>query len=578
MNTLTIHTATGSVSVNLKSNSEMVKRLLEEDVVKVFFESSNPVSLGIGDHCVVFGRKYFINTSPIEKKYSSKLFEYEVTFESLIYDLSKVALLDVDATGIHFSHEFYLIGNVDTFRILIETNLERVFGVDKWTVSNLGVPTDKVVNLSFSENNCLQALQTLCAEFDCEYELSEFDNETTITLRKQAGGFQAVTFEYGKGKGLYDLKRTIASSNNLTTRLYAFGASRNLGANYRNYSTRLKLPAATSEDSHLDNPGAVSKYGVIERVVMFDDIFPQREGTVTAIGSTIYQFVDEDCFDLNAVDGDGNSLYWLGIDPKVSFRTGNLAGYEFTIAAFDTVSGTFTLQKYIDERSTEFPNPDTTAFQINVGDKYVILDIALPQLYIDQAESRLLIRAQEWLEKYSNDHVLYELNLDEKFISDQQISFSVGDGIGVVDADMCISEQIRITDVRRNLVRENLYTLILSNSVYKPKERKPTQQVRTELAQLKQAAFSQSDWTEENSLEPSYIKNKPDLTEFADKHLSFNVNYKKTETIQHDLGKKPSVSVLDEEGNLCIADVEYLDENSVTVNFINYFTGKIVFN
>ncbi|MDP3452053.1 MAG: hypothetical protein Q8R90_03770, partial [Bacteroidales bacterium] len=148
MNTLTIHTATGSVSVNLKSNSEIVKRLLEEDVVKVFFESSNPVPLGIGDHCVVFGRKYLINTTPIEKKYSSNLFEYEVTFESVIYDLSKVALLDVDATGIHFSHEFFLIGNVDTFRVLIETNLERVYGVDKWTVINQGVPTDKVVNLS----------------------------------------------------------------------------------------------------------------------------------------------------------------------------------------------------------------------------------------------------------------------------------------------------------------------------------------------------------------------------------------------------------------------------------------------
>ncbi|MDP2234962.1 MAG: hypothetical protein Q8J88_00890 [Bacteroidales bacterium] len=675
MNTLIITTQEGNFTVSLKSNSEQVRRLLEEDVVKVFFDSVSAIPVRIGDYCTVFGRKYYINTTPIEKKLSSNLFQYELSFESSIYDLSKVSFLDVDATGVHISHEFYLIGNVNVFKVLLEKNLERVFGIDIWALINVDVATDKVLNLSFSENNCLQALQTICAEFGCEYELEEIGSEKIIRLKTQAGGFQPIIFKYGKNNGLYDIKRTISSSNNLTSRLYAFGSSKNIGPNYRSYSTRLKLPGIVSGtpdiavlydetelvgsyyrvfgsttamnvrlqikltgstlwqdygdtvsgeffnanylsyptiinaaavrlkawdvigkyvfsngthsgwdvtvngESYIDNNAAIAKYGVIERTIIFDDIFPQRIGTVTALGDSPRKFIDSGMFDLNAKNEDGDSLYWLGIDPKISFRTGNLAGYEFIIADYDTDTKAFTIQKYIDERALEFPNPDSAAFQIQEGDEYVILDIAFPDSYVEDAENRLLTRAQEWLEKYSNEQVLYELNLDEKFVKDEQLGFGVGDSIGIQDTDLDILEQIKIVEVRRNLVNEYKYALRLSNSVYKPKQRKNTQQANSGLPQLKQSVTSQSDWEQTDSLEPSYIKNKPDLSLIADKHMSFNINHKMTEIIQHGLDKNPAVSIVDENGELCLADVTYIEEDkSVMVSFVDYFTGKIIFN
>lgn len=674
MERLNIHTNSGSVTVALKSNSELSAKLLDEDIVKVFFESKDYVDLQIGNYIDVFNRRYWINTAPVVRKISSNLFDYEVVFESAIYELSKAAFLDTDATGIHMSHEFYLIGNVQRFASVIQNNLDRVFGGGIWTVEVFGLPADKVKNLSFSETNCLQALKRLCEEFGCEYEVVTSAGAHTLRLREMIGGGGAVSFSYGKGNGLYDIKRTIASSNNLTTRLFAFGGSKNLGPNYRNYSTRLKLPGSvsgapdisvvveehelvsgywyiygyttalnvklqiklspsgawqdygetvpgavfnesyisypalinavavrlkawsitgknvftdgTSEgwnvqvsgESYIDNAAAIARYGVIERVVIFDDIFPEREGEVTGLSDSVFRFVDSSMFDLNEVDSSGNTTYLIsGIEAKLSFKTGNLAGYEFVIANFDSATKTFTLQKFIDERGTEFPNPDNAAFQIQPGDKYALIDIALPQSYIEDAENRLLNEAETWLGKYSNDQVLYELNIDELFAKQNNLLFGVGDGIGINDDDLGINEQIRIVEVRRNLVREYSFVIRLANSTYIAKTRRVRQGKVNVATQLKSGGM-QADWNEQDPLTPAFIKNKPDLDSIADKHLTFHVSNKLFEVINHNLSKNPAVSVVDNENEEAIADVEYIDINTVKVTFTDFFTGKIIFN
>lgn len=674
MEQLNIHTNSGSVTVALKSNSELSAKLLDEDIVKVFFESKEYVDLQIGNYVDVFNSRYWINTVPIVRKLSSNLFDYEVVFESAIYDLSKAAFLDTDATGIHMSHEFYLFGDLQRYASVIQNNLDRVFGSGIWIVEVFGLQADKVKNLSFSESNCLQALKKLCEEFSCEYEVITASGAHTIRIRQMVGGGGALSFAYGKGNGLYDIKRTIASSNNLTTRLFAFGGSRNLGPNYRNYSTRLKLPGSVSgtpdiavvvEDhelvsgywyiygyttasnvklqiklsqssswqdygetmpgavfnesyvsypalinpvavrlkawsivgknvysdgtsdgwnvqvsgeSYIDNAAAIARYGVIERVVIFDDIVPEREGEVTGLSDTVFRFVDSSMFNLNEVDSSGNPVFIIGgIDPKLSFKTGNLAGYEFVIANFDSATKTFTLQKFVDERGTLFPNPDNSAFQIQPGDKYVLIDIMLPQSYIDDAELRLLSEAENWLGKYSNDQVLYELSIDEMFAKQGALLFGVGDAIGILDDDLGVNEQIRIVEVRRNLVREFAFVLKLANSTYLAKTRRVKQGKVNAATQLKSGGM-QPNWNEHDPLSPAFIKNKPDLDAIADKHLSFPVSNKLFEVINHNLGKNPSVSVVDTDNETTIADIEYIDIDTVKISFTDFFTGTIIFN
>lgn len=64
----------------------------------------------------------------------------------------------------------------------------------------------------------------------------------------------------------------------------------------------------------------------------------------------------------------------------------------------------------------------------------------------------------------------------------------------------------------------------------------------------------------------------------SDKYFEYYVNHKLVEVIQHNLGKMPSVSILEADAHACLADVEHLDENCVKISFSDFFSGKITFN
>lgn len=66
--------------------------------------------------------------------------------------------------------------------------------------------------------------------------------------------------------------------------------------------------------------------------------------------------------------------------------------------------------------------------------------------------------------------------------------------------------------------------------------------------------------------------------DYYDKHFVLHITHKLQEVIAHNLGKKPSVEILDEQGNKCIAEVQHLDENTTKISFIDPFSGKVTFN
>lgn len=49
-------------------------------------------------------------------------------------------------------------------------------------------------------------------------------------------------------------------------------------------------------------------------------------------------------------------------------------------------------------------------------------------------------------------------------------------------------------------------------------------------------------------------------------------------TITHNLGKKPSVSVVDSAENIVIGNVTYVSDNALTVSFTGGFAGKAYLN
>ena len=48
--------------------------------------------------------------------------------------------------------------------------------------------------------------------------------------------------------------------------------------------------------------------------------------------------------------------------------------------------------------------------------------------------------------------------------------------------------------------------------------------------------------------------------------------------IEHNLGKFPSVTVIDSAGSVVVGDVFYVDENNIRVKFSSGFSGKALLN
>lgn len=445
--------------------------LLSDDVVTITVSSAVPLPVDIGDRIKVYGRTYTANQLPEPGKNGLRRYEYDITFEGLQYGLIDTQYkLPPDAYGDTYYSDLY--GHL---RVLV-WNANRV-QPNKWRLGSCPAEgTTDYKNLTTSSRNCLQVLQDICSEWNVEFEITPGNGFNTINIKEKAGVTHAFTLRYGRGKGLYSLKRTNVNNAGLTTRLFVYGGQDNLGQNYGH--TRLCLPNTDRLTSFLEDAKAIAQYGVKENEKVYD-IKPERVGEVTAIGPDEITFSDTTAgdnamFDLNAKKPDGSTRYLLdGVAAKIKFQTGQLAGYEFDVHKYDHATRTFILNRFTDENGMVFPSATSGAFQISKGDKYIITEIQLPESYITAAENKLAEAAKKDFPAMTQPQVSYKLTLSEDFLIKtfgQEVEaeiFHVGDYINVKDEELGINKAVRIVRIERNLLKRHTYEITLSDTVTK---------------------------------------------------------------------------------------------------------------
>ncbi|RYU93581.1 phage tail protein [Emticicia agri] len=451
--------------VSVITQAEHKKTLLGEDIITMTVESATVRNFAIGDYIQVFGLpKYKINQLPKVTKESERKYIYELVFEGLQYDMLRVIYRNTDIVNFNNSADFTLIGTIEVFLNVLIHNLNRVFGTDKWALGDFPEET-QTKNLLFNNENCLAVLQRLCEEYQYQFACQQTEIQNILHIR-QAGTELEYNFKYGQGKGLYKLDRVNVDTKNLVNTLWAYGSSKNLPADYKGYSPRLRI--SIDEDLPLLDSTSRGLYGIFEGSVVFEDIYPHRTGTVSVINAeNRLQFSDASMnFDLNAKEGD-NTLYLLaGTTAKVRFQTGNLAGYEFEVSDYNHTTKTFTLLVNQDQKGLQLPSSTEPAFQIEVGDTYVILDIMMPQAYINAAEEELLVKATEYLDNNSVPTVKYTLELDEFYIRDTATNlnvFDVGDSVNIEDTALGINSRIQIIEFTRDILRPYKYSLTIKD-------------------------------------------------------------------------------------------------------------------
>lgn len=442
--------------------------LRSNDVINIELSSREFINFTIGDSFHYLGQKYTLNQIPRYFKNSSNDFQFSITFEGVMFDLRRASYdVNIDTTGSAVYGET-LTADLELFAKILIENINRVFP-DKWILGELPEATETKTITFSEEENCLAALQMFCDEYDTDFVIKTNNNGVNILNFKQVGNEIPLEFKVGFQKGLYTLTREKVDASDIVTRLKVYGADKNLGTDYR--ANRLVLKDKNKSNSYIENAQAVAKYGIYESTKIFDDIYPRRKGKVTSINSeSVYKFSDSSMdFDLKEKDENGTKYLLNGINAKIHFNTGDLAGYEFEIHDYNHETKEFHIIKFSDENSYEFPSKDNDAFRISVGDEYVILDIQMPQSYIDNAEAELFEKADEYLSDKLEPNIQYLLDVDtlhlQRILNDTVTQFfSIGDFIKVVDEDFDINRYIRIKSIERDLRNPFDYKLTLSDS------------------------------------------------------------------------------------------------------------------
>lgn len=446
-----------------------------EDTIAITVVSPFPQSYGIGDVITVFGRDYRLNRLPKVSKTGMQEYQYDLEFEGIQYDLMRVTYdVNINTTNNQLQdiQGDSLTGDLKRFMEVLISNANRVFP-GKWA---LGVcpETDGDNTLTFSESdNCLSVLQTLCSEdkFGVEFEIERVNGVYVINIKKTIGQTLPFVLEYGKGKGLYSISRENVSSSNIVTRLKVYGSTENITSKYR--ADRLCMFGKDKASSYIEKADAVAKYGIFEGRKNFD-IKPTFTGNVSSVvDGDVLSFIDTSFpFDINAKNASGETLYLIsGVSAKVHFNSGNLAGYEFEVHAYDHATHKFTLVKQTDDRGNVFPSETSPAFQISQNDTYKVLDIAYSRDIEEAAEKKLAEEGNKYYDQNSQPKVQYSVNVTKAFIENKLALsdgitnvFAPGDYLPIKDDEIGVDKSIRIKSFTRNVLDPYDYSLTISDT------------------------------------------------------------------------------------------------------------------
>ena len=437
--------------------------LMKEDYIILPFSVAKPVQFKLGDYVDLSGvldeslggklakiyeitdlQKPTYNTSTggydynlqmnvYYWKWKNKIFKYTPEHAGNEASWSLTAALDVQL-GV-FLRNLKALGY--TYR-----GTDFIFSIDD-TVEN------KAVAMTYDNMNLLDALFSMAGEdkWNCDCWITDnvihFGRNEFGDAVKIERGVEASSITRSESQGTY------------ATRIYAFGSTKNIPTNYRPtdeqavvngvVQKRLMLPADTP---YIDAYEGMSQEEAIEDVVVFDDVYPRRVGTLSDVHTRTEEVENEDgtketitYYRYKDAGVEFKEDYILeGEELKIQFQSGKLNGMEFGVIfnpkPKDESRGD-QLWEIVRNEDYGRPLPDDMMYPAN-DDEYILsgFDIQLvSDQYISEAEQELKGKAQKYADKVKKDDGTYPTTLRSSWVKEDLISrtFEFGQRINLVD-------------------------------------------------------------------------------------------------------------------------------------------------
>lgn len=379
------------------------------------------------------GYDYNLQMNAYYWKWKNKIFKYTPEHAGNEASWSLTAALDVQL-GV-FLRNLKALGY--TYR---ETDF--IFSIDD-TVEN------KAVAMTYDNMNLLDALFSMAGEdkWNCDCWITDnvihFGRNEFGDAVKIERGVEASSITRSESQGTY------------ATRIYAFGSTKNIPTSYRPtdeqavvngvVQKRLMLPADTP---YIDAYEGMSQEEAIEDVVVFDDVYPRRVGTLSDVHTRTEEVENEDgtketitYYRYKDAGLEFKEDYILeGEKLKIQFQSGKLNGMEFGVIfnpkPKDESRGD-QLWEIVRNEDYGRPLPDDMMYPAN-GDEYILsgFDIQLvSDQYIPEAEQELKEKAQKYTEKVKKDDGTYPTTLRSSWVKEDLLSrtFEFGQRINLVD-------------------------------------------------------------------------------------------------------------------------------------------------
>lgn len=449
---------------------------MSERTVTATFGNHSEVAFEVFDYITYRGEQFELEAVPTVKKTSRYDYEYELRFVSHKYELERCEMRDIvpNDNGIVYPTPltFSFTGDVRYLVERIQACLDSLYGSGVWNIVIAEGVKSEEQNITISQQNCWNALSLV----NTTYGLNFYIKGRTVTI----GGEQSLlshTFQYGKGNGLYEIERVADTETGIVTKLRAYGGTKNLDYSYPKKPEwsdsvldtsfvlsplRLMLPSFKADgktDYILADDTVLAKYGIREASVIYEDIYPSITGATNDSGQAI-----DEIKSVEAVDDTKSTfvvhLHDLGFDleehlttadAQISMKSGAMQGYTFNISSIEKQSDNtykITLGRITTDTSdTDNYNIPNSSWNMAAGDKFVFLNILMPQEYIRDAEERLLERAKEYLAEYAKTNFSYNIGLHDKFLvenSDIYSSLIEGARLSIYDSEIGISEDVTI--------------------------------------------------------------------------------------------------------------------------------------
>lgn len=495
---ISIKDITGKIRffTEIKTGSVYRKTLMKEDYILLYFSVYQPVLFEKGDYYdTEFGRFEIVDLVFPKYNTSTGGYDYELRLDAEYYKW-KNKILFYDRQGGNREASWNLTRTPDAHLSIVVSNLKSLgytynSGVE-YTFSIDSTVEKSAKLVQYDNTNIIDALTKIAETWDAEWWIVDH----VIHLGRCEYN-TAVDFELN---GLVSEMSRSESNDNYATRVYAFGSTRNLPTNYRPDITgvvvdgvvqrRLMLPEGTP---YVDAFPDMSTEEAVEEVVVFDDMFPKRIGTMSDV--TTKEYTDK----IENEDGTTTEVKWNayrfrdssitfskeyiipGQELRIVFQSGPLNGMDFAVtfnpeAADEKNSdGSWNSAAQLweivrnEDYGRELPSapliPENGNTYVLYGYDTKFVSVSM----IPDAEKELLEKTKSYVEKSKIDPSVYTCVMDPikvgGFDGGRVIDLEIGDRVNIINPAYAIkSRQSRIYGFEKALDKKYEVTYTVGQS------------------------------------------------------------------------------------------------------------------